>query len=70
MMLEGWDELSDQKKFDGALQGMTVLLNKVQSIHLTQEESKSNVDNSILFKKQELINSLDATVAESPPKPL
>lgn len=61
MMMEGWDGLTPQKKFEGALQGMTMLVNKVSNIHLTAEESVTNIADKFAEKKQESLNGISPT---------
>jgi hypothetical protein len=58
MMMEGWDDMKGREKFEGAMTGMRMILEKVPSIHLTPEESKLNTEQGFAEKKQELLSAI------------
>lgn len=61
MMMEGWDEMKPKEKFEGGMAGMRMILEKVSSIHLTPEDSKMNVEQSFLARKQQEANVTSST---------
>lgn len=63
LTIEEWNELSALQKVDKGLAMMTIILAKVPTVHLTAEESKANVVDSIERKKQEAMNGISTTDA-------
>lgn len=61
MLLEGWPDLKPVEKVDRSLQGMMMLINKVNAIHVTAEESVKNVVGEVQEKKKEVEESLVAS---------